>query len=99
MAHTVASLKKLITAFLANGMYEREYHKEAKNWTKRRSTRMRSRVRSSIPGTKQMIRVKTRQVKYVIVVHFRLSSNMFLNCLFGPTKNIDELSAKILPMV
>lgn len=49
-------------------------------------------------GMKQMIIEVARVDRYTIVAIFLFLSNIFLNCFFGPHKNIEENKDMMLPI-
>lgn len=48
-------------------------------------------------GRKQTVIEHVNATKYVILVACLFSSNMLLNCRFGPDKNMDDISDSMFP--
>jgi len=72
----------LNTARLANGIYDKLYHKLLKSCKNRSRIRIISLIAFGISGITQNINVMKRLERYIIVVHRRFSWNIFLSVKF-----------------
>jgi len=88
----------LNTARLANGIYDKLYHKLLKSCKNRSRIRIISLIAFGISGITQNINVIKRLERYIIVVHRRFSWNIFLNCRFGPQRNVEDNKARMFPV-
>mmetsp|Transcript_9077 Transcript_9077/g.12933 ORF Transcript_9077/g.12933 Transcript_9077/m.12933 type:complete len:137 (-) Transcript_9077:475-885(-) len=84
-----------------NGMYDKEYQILAQNCAINNNTKTNNFTTDNfVPnGIKHTTSVAPKQERYTVDVILRFSSNMFLSCRLGPHKNMDDKSAKILPIV